>query len=562
MSFAGSSAPSSSVAGGTQNDNGNPTFTRSQITGQTRSFAGGLSPQEILRRKLAFTDIKQPLEDLKKAQKLEDLGITEEEYDEIIDEIINVLPELTNEQEQTIQDYMSRIQYIQLIKEYQDLLSQDFYYNALEEYGISPSDDAVKSQLNVKEVQKQLTDELLANMNEVFDGLGKAGISGVEELGESLTDFARAIADKNPEFAVEAVLEVLGVEFQDGEFDLRATIMDNVRPIFQKLMARYVINPAKNYIKSLGFSSAEAEAMETQLLEDVEASTATIESELQAIAETEVNPLIGILIGGSQALSAVSRAVAGVVQAINMSHDAYTMGNHKWFTDGNKFEWVRKIPLIGDLADGIASLVEEAEDARDYKKGQTDRQRYERALADYNKIQRDYNLLIRGILDGDVDMNKLQKGETITLNRNISVLGLTTQIPVNIDVGNLATNRIDNTIHHQQLITAQDALEELNNLEDFYTGELEKFDNDQAFQRLTRGQLATGGRTGFDPRVAAQLGLSQEQALALVRNYDEIRATLFEINQQQDQYETLEREVQQELNKELFRRMKKKLGFE
>lgn len=562
MSFAGSSAPSSSVAGGTQNDNGNPTFTRSQITGQTRSFAGGLSPQEILRRKLAFTDIKQPLEDLKKAQKLEDLGITEEEYDEIIDEIINVLPELTNEQEQTIQDYMSRIQYIQLIKEYQDLLSQDFYYNALEEYGISPSDDAVKSQLNVKEVQKQLTDELLANMNEVFDGLGKAGISGVEELGESLTDFARAIADKNPEFAVEAVLEVLGVEFQDGEFDLRATIMDNVRPIFQKLMARYVINPAKNYIKSLGFSSAEAEAMETQLLEDVEASTATIESELQAIAETEVNPLIGILIGGSQALSAVSRAVAGVVQAINMSHDAYTMGNHKWFTDGNKFEWVRKIPLIGDLADGIASLVEEAEDARDYKKGQTDRQRYERALADYNKIQRDYNLLIRGILDGDVDMNKLQKGETITLNRNISVLGLTTQIPVNIDVGNLATNRIDNTIHHQQLITAQDALEELNNLEDFYTGELEKFDNDKAFQRLTRGQLATGGRTGFDPRVAAQLGLSQEQALALVRNYDEIRATLFEINQQQDQYETLEREVQQELNKELFRRMKKKLGFE
>jgi len=35
------------------------------------------------------------------------------------------------------------------------------------------------------------------------------------------------------------------------------------------------------------------------LLEEVEASTATIESELTALAETEVNPLMGIVIGGS-----------------------------------------------------------------------------------------------------------------------------------------------------------------------------------------------------------------------------------------------------------------------
>jgi len=44
MSFAGSSAPSVGQTGGVINNDGNPTFTKNDIRGQTRSFAGGITP--------------------------------------------------------------------------------------------------------------------------------------------------------------------------------------------------------------------------------------------------------------------------------------------------------------------------------------------------------------------------------------------------------------------------------------------------------------------------------------------------------------------------------------
>ena len=563
MSFAGSSAPSVGQTGGVTNNDGNPTFTKNDIRGQTRTFAGRITPQEFARRALFRKELEQQqrlaFTDLKKANKIEDLDISEKEYDDMIEQIVELLPELSNEQNETIQDYFKRIQYVNLIKQYQDLLDEDFYYSSLEEYGIAPGDDVLQADFNVAQIQKQLTDDLLAEMNEIFDGLGKAGIQGVEELGESLTDFARAIADKNPEFAVEAVLEVLGVEFdENGDFDLRGTIVDNVRPIFQKMMARYVINPAKEFIRNLGFTQEETAELETQLLEEVEASTATIESELTALAETEVNPLMGIVIGGSQALSALSRAVAGVIQAFNMTHDAYTQGNHTWFTDSNKFEWVRKIPLVGEVADGIASLVEEAKDARDYRKGQTDRQRYERALSDYNDQRRNYAILMNAIINGQVDIDDVAQGKKVTINLEETVFGTggqTITIPIEIDTSKLKASRIDDTIETQQFRTANDALEELDNLQEFYEGEKEKFDNDEAFQRLIRGQFSTGGRTGFDDRVAAQLGLSPGEALALVQNYDNIRFTLMDIEDQQEQYRSLRIEASKYLVEKIADRL-------
>jgi len=239
---------------------------------------------------------------------------------------------------------------------------------------MAPEDNEFTGGIDYETFTQNIGDSIIQDFNEMFDGLGKAGIPGIEEIGESATDIAQAIADRDPTMVTEAVLEGLGVEFKDGEFDLKATIVDNARPIVQKLVARYILNPVKNFVRTkLGFAEAEAEALETQITEEIEAAGFSLEGELGAIAETEVNPVMGLLIGGSQAVGALSNAIASVIQAVNMEHQAYTKGNHTWFTDSNKYKWVRSIPLIGEMADGIARLVEEAKDARAYRRGQTDK---------------------------------------------------------------------------------------------------------------------------------------------------------------------------------------------
>ena len=153
-----------------------------------------------------------------------------------------------------------------MLEQYKSLLDQDFYYNTLYDTGIAPDID-FGSGVDLSQMQRQITDDLIASMNDFFDGLGKTSIAGAEEveaLGESATDLARAIADKDPRFAVDAVLEAMGVEFdKDGNVDMKNTIVDNVRPLIQKMMARYVINPVKGFIKSsLGFSEEEAALLE------------------------------------------------------------------------------------------------------------------------------------------------------------------------------------------------------------------------------------------------------------------------------------------------------------
>lgn len=539
------------AGGGAINSGGSTSFSRSQIQGETSAFTGQIDPRIRQQRARAEAEIRLREEMMNDQKFQEEIKKGQLQLiDKFIDEAIG---DPSSDIQDNLNDHLNALLLIQMLEKDIQIEDADTYYSLLDKYDIEAEfDDVQDFQTRARE---QILENFLGDINDFFDGIGKIdaieGSGVVENIGEATTDIIEAIVQGNPRYGAIAVAELLGVEFdQDGNFDLRNTIMDNTRPIIQKIIARYVINPLKDMVKGWGATTEELEEHLTPLLEEIveeEAPVveATIADELTALAETETLAIPGIIIGGIQASSAVLRAVGGVLQAINLTHDAYTKKNHTWADQNSGFVgFVKKIPLINELAESIADIIAEAKDMRAYRKGETDRQNFEK---EYNKRleqRREQETVLRLLANGtitfdDIENGRKYKGET-------KFLGI--KVPYTIDLSKYQLDKLKNRLEGDIDALKVDGENELNNLISFYNDETEKMLNavpsslKKTFQFNSRGEIVNWDNTRVrdwkktvksknlgDILFAGgkrEVPITQEEFLNYVRNYnDYIMAT-------------------------------------
>lgn len=460
MSFIGGGAPASvgSKAG----------FTGTQVQQSTFAKEG---PQRLVGLEEA-TDLEQLRKDI------------EDGKQKIIERYIETFFEEPDEDyEQKINDHFQTLLVAQMLEKDIQVKDADSYYKLLQDYNREADYDDV-DQVS-QDLARDIRDNLLYDINSFFDGIGKMdGIEAagaVENIGEFTTDIVEAIVDKNPKYGAIAVAELLGVEFdEEGNVSLENTIKDNAKPIIQKLMARYVIRPIKSAIEGFGAETAELEAELEPLIAEIaeeEAAMfeATIGEELAALAETEALALPGYIIGGIQATSAIINAVSQVLQAVNLTHDAYTKGNHTWADQNSGFiGFVKKIPLINELAESIAQLVAEAKDMRDYRKGETDAQKF---LVEKTKREIQHNNeqdILNFLRNGTITYEDIRNGEKFSYIHT-GPFGL--KETRTVDLSNFKIENFEKRLESDIDKLKEDGVSELNNLEEHYDNETEKMLN-------------------------------------------------------------------------------------
>lgn len=533
MSFAG---------GGATNSGGSTSFSRSDIQGETKSFTGQTDPKVRQRRQMAMdtelqTQIKQGQLDI---------------LDKFIDETIG---EPDSETQQRLNDHLDALLLVQMLEQDVQVEDADTYYSLLEDYDIEAQFDDVPDFQTV--AKDMIMENFLGDINDFFDGVGKVdaleGSDAIENVGEFTSDIIEAIVDKNPKYAAIGIAELLGVEFdQDGNFNLKNTISDNAKPLMQKIMSRYVIRPIKDIFKRFGGTvEAVEEELEPLFADIIEEEApffeATLSEELTALAETEVLALPGIIIGGIQGTTAILSAVGGVLQAINLTHDAYTKKNHTWADQNGGFiGFVKKIPLINELAESVADLIAEAKDMRAYRRGETDRQQFEEAYAE-RLAQRDEQERVLSLLsNGQITYDMIENGETFTYYVS-DEWGKKTVL--SIDLGKYKLDDLEKRLNKDIDLLKEDGVSELNNLISFYDEETDKmlnavpsslrntfsFDRNGNIVRWDSSRIRDMKKTVDSKNLGDILfaggkktvPISQEEFIAFVRNYnDYISATV------------------------------------
>lgn len=555
MSFAG---------GGASNSGGSTSFSRSQIQGETNAFTGALESK--VRRQRVEARRRQEMEQDTKFQD----DIRQGQLD-IIDKFIDeTIGDPSNEVQDNLNDHLNALLLIQMLEKDVQIEDADTYYSLLDKYDIEAEFDDVRDFQT--QATKRLTENFLADINDVFDAIGKVdaleGADAIENIGEATSDIIEAIVKKNPKYAVAGVAEALGIEFQQDEegnltFDLRNTIIDNVRPIMQKIMARYVINPLKNMVKGWGATTEELEAHLEPLLEEiVEEEAPLVEAslgeELAALAETETLALPGIIIGGIQGTTAILRAIGGVLQAINLSHDAYTKKNHTWADQNSGFvKFVKKIPLVNELAESIAELIAEAKDMRAYRRGETDRQKFNEEYESRIDTRDEQEEVLGFLSNGTITFQDIEDGKQFSFYRTDEWGKKTVET---IDLSKYKLEKL-----REQLADDIDALKvdgekELNNLISYYEDETDKMLDGIPKSLRDTLQFRDGQIVGWDQRRVADMTktvsskdigdvlfrggkktvpISQEEFLAYIRNYNDFITATDEAEAQIQQLERL-----------------------
>lgn len=537
---------------GATNSSGSTTFSKSQIQGETKAFTGALAPKvrQQLQRQRMMED-EQLQRDIKKGQL------------DLIDEFINqTMGEPDEALQKKLEDNLNTLLLTQMLQKDIVVEDADTYYRLLEDYDRQAEFEDVDEYAS--RVQEQVKENFLGDLNDFFDGVGKIDAleasGAIENIGEATTDIIEAIVDKNPKYGAIAVAELLGVEFdQEGNFSLKNTISDNARPLIQKIMARYVVRPLKNLFGSFGATTEEVEAHLEPLLQEVAEEEAgfleaTLGEELTALAETETLALPGLIIGGLQGGTAILRAIGGVLQAINLSHDAYTKKNHTWADQNSGFiKFVKKIPLINELAESIADLVAEAKDMRAYRRGETDAQQFQKEYSQRQNERSEEEAVLNFLTTGVITYDDIRQGKKFSYYKTVGRSGEKTI--ATIDLSKYRLEDLKDNLADDIDALKRDGTSELNNLISFYQGETETMlDNIPKSLRDTL-QFRNNEIVGWDPRRVAdmkrtikskRLGdilfrggqrdvpITQEEFLSYVRNYNDYIQATQEATQQKE----------------------------
>lgn len=508
MSFAGAPAPT--------NTNGSLSFSKNQITGETQSQFGALTP-EIANKRRHRNMVMRLIQD---EDAMKDISKVAGDVDDAILDLFDPNDEFSKIQDDFV-DKAKTLQLLQMMEKDIVVEDMDTYYDLLNKYNRQAEFSDIQ-EFSIA-YQKQLTEDFIADLNDFFDGIGKMdaieGAELVENTGEAITDIVKAIQDKNPKYAAIAIAEILGVEFDhEGKFDLKATLSDNLRPIMQKVIRRYVIGAFEKLYQNMGGTTESVSNVieeEIELAEVLEEEAITLEetlsSEITALAETEAFALPGMIIGGIQATTAILNAVNGVMQAVNLSHDAYTKHNHRWADKNSGFVgFVKKIPLIGELSTAIASIVEEARDMRDYRRGQTDAQRFNAEYAVRNGERMIDQAIMKGLTDGTITYADIRAGKNIKIPIRV---GLET-LEADVDLGDYELDDYEDTLEDDIDQLQVDGVAELNNLESYYNDETKAIrDNLRNLSSTFYDSIwfdSQGRMIGYDPKFLSQITIKVE----------------------------------------------------
>lgn len=425
MSFTGGGAASSGGFTGT-------TPTQVGYVGRQSRNVATLTPKEKI------SDLETISEDLKdKTDEIEgliddlDLRDPDDEHadtlDDFGDEVLDKLgiDETDDLDLDPLAELISRLQLIDSIEAISQAERRDFVFRSLDEFGINPFDDDAKLEdISFDEVRKTLGESIATEWNDVMDGFGKIA----EGLGkdssvfgdlEAYSDVARAIISGDPKYLEQAVLEKLGVEFdEDGNFSLKDTLSDNLSPVFGRMFFKKVAQPlSKKISEYMGITLGETLVDTEAMAESIAATTEVREFE-SLLARTMAGTLgqefgegaaflfegaapLFAVVGALQATGALTRIISSVLRKANMKRDAYVAENHQWFGTKPQWDWIRYTGPLYDAISGIAELTGDILDRQDYVVGETPRQRYEQKKELHNFAFRIYEDVIDQISDPD-----------------------------------------------------------------------------------------------------------------------------------------------------------------
>lgn len=437
-------------------------FTGSSVV--KTGFAGRrrprLTPQE---KKSELEDIAEDLverkgeiEDIINDLDTRELGTDEDdELDDFADEVLDRagIDDMADLEMDRLAELISRSQLIDNLENLSEAQRRDFVYNSLDEFGINPYEDDVKLEsISFDEIRKSLGEAIATEWNDVMDGFGKIaeGLQADTQIFDDLeaySDVVRAIISGDPKYLEEAVLERLGVEFDDeGNFDLRNTLSDNLSPVFGRLMYKKVFQPLSKKIGeylggSVGETLADEEALAASLMKTTEvrefesllargmASTLGQEfGEGAAFLFEGAAPLFAV-VGALQATGALTRIISSVLRKSNLKHDAYVEENHQWFGTKPEWDWLKYTGPLYDAISGTAELIADIADRQDYLVGDTPRQRYEQKKELHNFAFRIYEDVIKQIADPDFNgaldfsqiLNEARNYPKVAKNRFFSI---------------------------------------------------------------------------------------------------------------------------------------------
>lgn len=474
MSFVGGGAPASSGFAGT-------------VKGKA-GFAGRrrvkpLTPKEKITdlEKIGedLSDKKKDIESLIDGLDKRETGTAEDDIlDDYADEILKrtEFDELEDLDLDRLGELISRQHLIDAIEGITQAERRDFVFQSLDEFGINPYEDDVKlEEISFDEIRKTLGEAIATEWNDVMDGFGKIA----EGLGkdsaifndlEAYSDVARAIISGDPKYLEEAVLEKLGIEFDDeGNFSLKDTLYDNLAPVAGRILYRKVFQPLSKKIAetigtTIGEDIVDVEALATEVMgttevKEFESLFARGLAELggQELGEAGAflfeggAPLFAV-VGALQATGALTRIISSVLRKSNMKHDAYVAENHQWFGTKPEWDWLKYTGALYDAISGTAELIGDIADRQDYLVGQTPRQRYEQKKELHNFAFRIYEDVIGQIsrpdFNGALNFSEILKEArnygTVAKNRFFSITATQLATDLKFFLQDIIDGKVDN----------------------------------------------------------------------------------------------------------------------
>lgn len=439
MSFAGSGSASAGFAG-RQEDIGIVGDIPSDVSFAQLENKKRKDAQEALENRVKDLDdkVKNRIKEIENEEELSEED--QKALDDFAEEFWETLE--VGEIDQKELEKIVKLQTDSLILDNLELVNQSFAQqfinDSIRKYGINPLDENdVNEESSLDEYKQLIGDEISAEFNNLMDGIGKIfdglkfeGVDVFNDL-EAYTDVIRSIIDNDPRYLKKAVLERLGVEFDDeGNFSLENTIKDNLQPIIGRYLGAKVLRPMfrslrGNISRLFGYEIDDvllAEVMaEEQAIKNISAGISETLgdflgrgagtealADFGAIAEYGFAPML-VATGVLESVGALGELSATMLGKLNTQHRAFTEENHQWFGDDQ--EWLRYTGPIYNAMKGVADLVMEIRDYQDWQAGTTTYQQY---LED--KLTHD--LIHSAFQEG---MEHIAKQEEMTLDKTLEL---------------------------------------------------------------------------------------------------------------------------------------------